>query len=166
MENLKNIFCGGDGTENELDNIVSSLSKKEATIKLIMNMFGFFFKTITFTFKIINLVDSNGEANINALPKLGYDHWREIKDVLLYILLNYNKFANGIRNGVVDESPNELKQYQKEFLELSDGHLLIKQSFVDFSHNLAEVISFILTLVAINLKNPRNHISGEYMNKN
>ena len=50
MENLKNIFCGGDGTENELDNIVSSLSKKEATIKLIMNMFGFFFKTITFTF--------------------------------------------------------------------------------------------------------------------
>lgn len=157
--------ANGANNGADFDAIVGELGKKEATISLIMNLIRFIFKAVDVTFRVINLVDDTGAANLRSLPTLTIVDWRQIKDALLFILLHFNTFAAAFRIKSYGEVPPELHAYEIEILELSTLHLDIKQSFVDFSAHLTEVLAFILKLIAMNLTAPRNHITGENLRK-
>ena len=150
-------------TSIEFDNIVWSLTSKPATISLIKNITLWFLEIWGLSFKLVGLVTSTGNPNLSIIKELTEDQWQQMKDVFIYVILNFNLIAKKFREGQQKDVASELIPYEAEFLSLSSRHLDIKQSFVGVSQNLTEMLGIILRLIATNLTNPKNHFTGQNM---
>ena len=147
------------------DDLIGELANDPLTMDLIKNLILLFFSVTDLSFKLVQLVDKDGEARLSSIPVLTGENWNMIGKVYLYVMMNFNEFARFALSQQMDKIPAEMLPHVRHLIHLSKTHLDLKISCSNLSGNITKFLRAILQLISSNMTDQTNHFTGETFKK-